>query len=197
LNPKKSHFSLKEGKLLDHIVSKEGVNIDPSRVEESKKIPLPRNKKEIQSFLGRINFLRIFVPNYAEITKGITDMLKEGVEVKWNSIAKESFSRFKVALQESPLLVIPDYKNPFQLFSFASASTIATLLLQRNEEGREQLVAFFSRVLRDVELKYNILEKEAYALVKALKAFRVYILQSQVTAYVPNATIKYVLFRVI
>jgi hypothetical protein len=67
------------------------VNIDPERVEAIKKISLPRNKKEIQSFLGRINFLRRFVPNFVEMVKHITDMLRKDHEVKWTIEAKESF----------------------------------------------------------------------------------------------------------
>ena len=51
-------------------------------------------------------------------------------------------------------------------------------------------MAFFSKVLRDAKIKYNILEKQVYALVKALKAFRNYVLQSQITAYVPNSIVK-------
>lgn len=84
LNPRKSQFSLSEGKLLGHIVAQEGVKIDPKRVEVISHIPLPRNKKEVQAFLGRINFLRSFIPNYAEIVKGITDMPKKENEVKWS-----------------------------------------------------------------------------------------------------------------
>jgi SNF2 family DNA or RNA helicase len=65
LNPKKSHFVVQEGKLHGHIVSKEGVKIDPQHVEEIKVINLQRNKQEIQSFLGKIIFLRRFIPNFA------------------------------------------------------------------------------------------------------------------------------------
>ena len=59
LNPKKYHFAMQEGKLLGHIVSPEGVKIDPTRVEAIQILRIPRNKKEVQSFLGKINFLRI------------------------------------------------------------------------------------------------------------------------------------------
>jgi hypothetical protein len=83
LNPKKSLFSMKEGKLLGHIVSAEGVKIDPSRVEAIKTLSLPRSKKEIQSFLGKINFLRRFISNFVELVKFITSMLRKGNEVKW------------------------------------------------------------------------------------------------------------------
>ena len=66
-------------------------------------------------------------------------------------------------------------------------------MLQKNNEGLEQPIAFFSKTLRDSELKYSILEKQAYALVKALKFFRIYILHSKVISFVPNAAVKDIL----
>ena len=81
------------------------------------------------------------------------------------------------------------------IFSFASPHTIAGVLLQKNDEGYEQPIAFFSQVLRDAELKYNILEKQAYTLVRSLKDFHVYILQSHITTFVPAAAIKYILIQ--
>jgi hypothetical protein len=83
LNPKKSLFTIQEGKLLGHIVSAKGVRIDPSRVEAIQALSIPRSKKKVQSFLGKINFLRRFVPNFVEEVKLITAMLKKGNEVKW------------------------------------------------------------------------------------------------------------------
>ena len=67
LNPKKSLFAMKEGKLLGHIVLAEGVRIDRSRVETIQTLSLPRSRKEVQDFLGKINFLRRFVSNFAEL----------------------------------------------------------------------------------------------------------------------------------
>jgi hypothetical protein len=60
LNPQKSHFAMQEGKLLGHIVSRDGIRIDPKRVEAIDTINIPRNVKEIQSFLGKINFEKIY-----------------------------------------------------------------------------------------------------------------------------------------
>eukprot|EP00253_Pinus_taeda_P016141 PITA_16141 len=102
----------------------------------------------------------MFVFNYVEIVKEITDMLKKENEVHWTKEARESFSRIKEALQASPVLISPDYQNPFQVFSFASPNSIVVVLLHKNDEEKEQPVAFFSKILRDVELKYNILEKQ-------------------------------------
>jgi hypothetical protein len=67
--------------------------------------------------------------------------------------------------------------------------------LQKNEEGHEQPIAFFSKSLRDDELKYYILEKHAYSLVKALKAFGVYVLQSSITVYVPSNSVKEIMVQ--
>lgn len=66
LNPKKSLFTMEEGKLLGHIISKDGICIDPARVHMIQQLDYPRNKKEIQSFNGKINFLRRFIPNLVE-----------------------------------------------------------------------------------------------------------------------------------
>jgi hypothetical protein len=93
------------------------------------------------------------------------------------------------------VLISPDYSKDFLIFSFASCDTVAAVLLQKNDQGREQPIAFYSKALRDAELRYEIMEKQAYALVKALKAFRVYVLHSKVTAYVPSASVKDILIQ--
>jgi hypothetical protein len=195
LNPKKSLFAMKEGKLLGHIVSTEGVRIDPSKVEAIKTLSLPRSRKEVQDFLGKISFLRRFVSNFVEMVKHITAMLRKGKEVKWTAEPRESFTQIKRALTEAPVLISPDYSKDFLVFSFTSFDTVAAVLLQKNEEGREQPIVFFSKALRDPEIRYEIMEKRAYLLVKALKAFRVYVLHSKVTAYVPSASVKDILIQ--
>jgi hypothetical protein len=91
------------------------------------------------------------------------------------------------------VLISPDYTNDFLLFSFASEHTIATVLLQKNSEGHEQPVAFFSKSLRVVALNYNIMENQAFSLVKAIKYFKVYILHSHIIAFVPNSVVKDIL----
>jgi len=170
-----------------------GVRIDPKRVKAIQTLSVPRLKKDIQSFLGKINFVRRFIPNFAELVKHITSMLKKGSHIKWTDSARRSFESIKKAIMEAPTLISPNYSKEFHIFSFASKDTIAAVLLQADEEGSEHPVAFFSENLRDAELRYDIIEKQAYALIKSLKAFRVYIIHSKIIAYVPSAAIKYVL----
>eukprot|EP00253_Pinus_taeda_P008821 PITA_08821 len=185
---------MSEGKLLGHIISKDGICIDPARVEAIQQLEQPRSKKEIQSFNGKLNFLRRFIPNLAEHLREITNMLKKDNEVKWTEEAVKSFNLKKVVLSSAPTLISPDYTQDFILFSFASEHTLAAMLMQKRD-GVERPIAFFSRIVRDGALNYNIIDKQALALIKALKDFRVYILNSHVLAYVPNAAVKDVLVQ--
>ena len=75
LNPKKLVFAAPKGKLLGFIVSKDGTIIDPERVETIEKIVLPDSKKAMQSFLGKVNFVRRFIPNFAQIVRPLQDLV--------------------------------------------------------------------------------------------------------------------------
>lgn len=156
---------------------------------------MPRNKKEVQAFFGTINFSRRFIPNYADIVKGITYILKKENEIKWGFVPCDSFTRIKEALVEVPALVSPDYSVPFYIFYFTSPQTIATVLLQKIKKVTSNPLPFFIQVLRDAELKHDILEKQAYALVKALNSFRMYVLQSEITTFVPTTAVKEILVQ--
>ena len=103
-------------------------------------------------------------------------MLKKDSRVNWTIKAKASFERIKKVISEELVLTSPDYLRDFLIFSFASEHTISAVLLQKDDEGFERPITFFSKSLRDTELKYDIIEKQAYAMVKALKAFRTYVL---------------------
>jgi hypothetical protein len=193
LNPKKSLFGLEEGKLLGHIISKDGIRIDPDRIQAILQMPHPRNVKELQGFLGKINFLRRFIPNLAELIRLLNNMLKKDSKVKWTVEAKQAFESIKLALTQTPVLTNPQFDRDFIIFSFASQHTIAAVLLQKDDQGNDKPIAFFSRALRDAPLKYQIMEKQAYALIKAIKDFRIYILYSHVVAYVPSPIVKDIL----
>jgi hypothetical protein len=120
-------------------------------------------------------------------------MLRKGNKIKWNPEAKKSFQDIKLALTKSHVLANPDFTKDFLLFSFASEHTIYGVLLQKDEKGFKKPIAYFSRTLHDDPLKYDIMEKHAYTLVKALKEFRTYILHSHVITCMPNSSVKDIL----
>jgi hypothetical protein len=112
----------------------------------------------VQSFLGKVNFLRRFVPNLVEIINHISNMLKKGSEIKWTPEARKYFEDIKVALTKAPVLANPNFSKDFILFSFSSEHTIACVLLQKDEHNFERHIAYYSRRLRDSPLKYDIME---------------------------------------
>eukprot|EP00253_Pinus_taeda_P018507 PITA_18507 len=186
---------MEEGKLLGHIISKDGIHINSSRVVAIQQIDFLCNKKEIQAFHGKMNFLRRFIPNLAENLCELNNMLKKESTMKWIEDAMKSFNLVKLALTTIPVLISLDYTHDFIIFSFASKHTLAVMLMQ-NKDQVEQPIAFFSRTIRDATLHYNIIEKQALALIKALKDFQVYIMHSHTIAYVPNTVVKDVLMQI-
>jgi len=91
LNPHKSTFVATEGKLLGHILSKDGIVIDPERIQTIMRIQPPTNKKAMQSFFGRIHFIRKFISGFAEIICPLQMMMKKDIAYKWSDEAKEAF----------------------------------------------------------------------------------------------------------
>ena len=98
-------------KLLGHIVSKKGISIDPERIKAIEQIPLPHNKKGMQSFMGTINFVQRFVPDFAQIVKPLQQMGKQNAQFKWTEIEKNAFSKIKTVVAHAPSLKSPNFRE--------------------------------------------------------------------------------------
>ena len=193
LNPKKYLFGLEDEKLIGHIISKDFIWIDPTRIEAILQITHHRSIRELHDFLGKINFLRRFISNLAELIRLLNNMLKKYSTIKWTLEAKRSFKDIKPALTLTPVPISPMFDRDFITFYFASEHTIVAVLLQKNDQGFEHPIAFFSKALRDAPLKYNIMETQAFSLVNVIKDFGVYILHSHIIPYVPDVVVKNIL----
>jgi hypothetical protein len=88
LNPKKTIFGVEEGKLLGHIISQEGINIKLEWIKVLAQLPLPHNKKAIQSFFGKINFVRKFTHDFTETVKPLQIIIWKDAEIKWDEEKK-------------------------------------------------------------------------------------------------------------
>ena len=120
-------------------------------------------------------------------------MLKKGEEVKWDDESSKAFDEIKEALKNAPILRTLDYTKSMHIFSFASFHTIVVVLLQKNEEGFEQPIVFFRKSLQAAELKYDIIKKYAYTLVKVVKSFRCYLVNATIISFVPTTIVKDIL----
>lgn len=159
INPKKSIFAVDEGSLLGHVISKEGWAIDPNRVLAIQNLSLPSNKKALQSILGQINFVRRFIQDVFGIVQPITIMLQKDVPFLWIKEGKRAFKLIKLAITKVPILNNLDFSKPFIMYAYGADSSIATIVTQKNQEGEEHPIAFFSQTLHGVEKRYTFLDK--------------------------------------
>ena len=109
-NPNKYVFGATTGKLLGHVISEVGISIDPERVKAISFVPAPTSKKSIHAFMGKINFVRRFIPNFAYIFKPIHNLLKANQTFIWNEQANNSFLKIKDALSSALVLVLAQRK---------------------------------------------------------------------------------------
>lgn len=178
LQPIKCEFLRKEVTYLGHRITDEGVKPDPQKVECVQKFPVPKNVKEIKSFLGLSGYYRKFIQSYGQIAKPLTSLLKKDVPFEWNDLCQEAFETLKSCLTKAPILQYPDFSQPFNLTCDASNYAIGCVLSQ-GVIGKDLPVAYASRTLNKAEINYNTTEKELTSIVWGIKVFRPYLFGQQ------------------
>jgi hypothetical protein len=181
LNPHKCVFYMESDRILGFIVSRQGIRVDPLKVEVILNLPPPSTLHQLQSLQGKANFLRRFIPNYAEITRGFTRLLKKGSELVWDTIANNDFESLKLSLMRAPLLFPPGYSRDYFLYLVASDYTIGMVLVQDDDANDEHVIYYLSRSITPTEIKYLHVKKLNLAAVQAIQCFRHYILLCETT----------------
>eukprot|EP00253_Pinus_taeda_P008408 PITA_08408 len=195
LNPKKCFFALVQGKILGFIVSKNGIYIDPDMIKEISEIHFPHNKKSMQSFLGQINFVKRFVADFSQIILPLQNMIKKNSVFKWGSPEKEAFELIKQSIINAPALNTPNFSNHFTLYTIASDCSYAAVLTQINDHNLEAPISFYSSNLQGAELKYSEVEKQAFAVYKAVKHYRPFLLKAHTKVLVPFSSVRQLLIQ--
>lgn len=173
-NVDKCNLNRNETTYLGHIISADGLKVDPAKISSIKSFPRPTDVKSLRSFLGMASYFRRFIKKFAIIARPLTDMLKKGVNVtaSWSSTAEHAFTRLKEALSTAPVLTIPDWKStePFTMFCDGSYEGISGILLQNRK-----VVAYESRKLSPAEMRYSPTEFEMLAVDYCCQKWRCYI----------------------
>jgi hypothetical protein len=180
LNPHKCVFCVDSRRPLGFIISTHGIRVDTLKVEAILNFP-PPTLHQLQSLQGKVNFLRRFVPNYVELTKGFTRLLKKGHDFVWDDIATKAFEALKIALTCTPLLFPLDYSRDYFLYLVALDSTIAMVLVQEDDSHDEHVIYYLIWILTTTETKYMHVDKLALTVVQVVQRFRHYILLHKTT----------------
>ncbi|CAL9020230.1 unnamed protein product, partial [Prunus brigantina] len=157
----------------------------------------PRNKKELQSLLGKINFLRRFISNSAGKIQPFSSLLrlKQEQTFKWEEQHQQAFEEIKSYLSNPPVLSPPKRGRPLKLYISASEVSIGSLLVQDNKEGKEHAIYYLSRTLTEVERKYSAIERLCLALYFTAVKLRHYMLPYTIYIIAKTDLIKYMLTR--
>ncbi|GJP42786.1 hypothetical protein CLOM_g2319 [Closterium sp. NIES-68] len=186
----KSDFVLEKVQCLGHIVSAQGVHVDPKKIEAVRTWKTPENVKELQQFLGFAIYCNRFVPQYAKIAAPLTNLLKKNTLYKWEPKHQETVEQLKQALMSAPVLILPDPERDYVIKADASDQTVGAVLMQDQGNGL-QPIAYLSKKLHGAELNYPIHDKEALAIIIAFKMWRYYLEGRKTIVYTDHCSLKY------
>ena len=174
LKPSKCHFGFSELKFLGWMASGSGIRPNPEKIEAILKFGTPTTIRELRSFLGMASWFRDSVKNFAMLAAPLTSQLKgpQGEKrrrLKWNEESEKSFQAIKEAMAKQTFLHHPDPNKPFLVDCDASDVGVGAVLFQLDDEGKERPIVFVSRSLSAAERKWDASEKEAFAVIWALR----------------------------
>jgi len=138
----KCKFAQRSVAYLGHIISEQGVSIDPSKVKTIVEWPVPSSVKELRSFLDLAGYYRKFVRHFGIISRPLTTLLKKGCLFIWTSEHDTAFATLKSALSTAPVLALPDFSLPFEIETDACDSSVGAMLMQKDHP-----LAFISKSL--------------------------------------------------
>ena len=184
---KKCEFWLDKVGFLGHIISKEGISVDPAKIEAIKEWPRPTNVTEVRSFLGLAGYYRRFVEGFSKIAASLSQLTKKGLKFHWGENQERSFQELKDKLTSAPVLAMPSGTEGYVIFSDASKSGLGCVLMQH---GR--VIAYASRQLRNHEKNYPTHDLELAAVIFALKIWRHYLYGVSCDIYTDHKSLKYI-----
>ena len=188
LKASKCNFFKKHIQYLGHLVSGEGIEPLPEKLEAVRKMPPPTTPKEIRQFLGLVGYYRKFVPKFADIARPLTNLTKLDVPYDWTNRCQEAFEFLKQMLLKEPILKYPDPSKPYTLFTDASKFAWACVLTQEYEhefDGKKRKIlhpiTYMSGLFKGSQINWATLTKEAYAIYVSVKKLDHYIQDAEVT----------------
>jgi hypothetical protein len=183
---KKCEFWLNQVVFLGHVVSKDGITVDPSKIEAVVSWDRPTNVSEVRSFLGLAGYYRRFVEGFSRIAASLTHLTRKNAKFEWKEECEKSFQELKQRLVTAPVLTIPSSSGGFVIYSDASRKGLGCVLMQH---GR--VVAYASRQLKNYEQNYPTHDLELAAVVFALKIWRHYLYGEKCEIYTDHKSLKY------
>jgi len=172
----KSELNRDHLEFLGHIISAEGIRVDPKKIKAVQEWKTPSNITELRSFLGLANYFRRFVQGFAAIVSPLIKLTRNDEKFEWTHEQERAFRQIKQALVSAPVLKLPNPNLPYEVIADASVNGIGAVLMQ---EGHP--VAYYSRKFTPAERNYTTGEQELLAQHDALLQWRCYLEGPEIT----------------
>ncbi|KAB2607777.1 S ribonuclease [Pyrus ussuriensis x Pyrus communis] len=182
----KCQFWLDQVAFLGHVISAQGILVDPQKVAAMESWEQPRTVTEVSSFLGLAGYYRRFVKDFSVIALPLTRLTRKNVKFEWDDKCEQSFQQLKHCLTHAPVLALPDDSGDFEVFSDASLNGLGCVLMQH---GR--VIAYASRQLKPHELNYPTHDLELAAIIFALKLWRHYLYGEKCRIFTDHKSLQY------
>jgi hypothetical protein len=173
--PEKCEFEKTRIEYLGVIISHNKVEIDPVKIAGVADWPTPSNKKEVQSFIGFINFYRRFIPGFSHHACALFDLTMKDVRFIWGLPQEDSFMKLKELVTSAPVLILPNDNLPFRLEADSSSIATGAVLSQQVNDNAWHPVTFLSKALNPVERNYEIHNTKMLAIIQGLEEWRHYL----------------------
>ena len=191
LKPSKTHLLQRSIKLLGHIIDKDGTRPVGAKVKSINEFQVT-TRAELHTFLGMCGYYSHYCKDYAEITIPLRKLLHGKGPFKMEQEHADAIAALKKVLKSEPLLAHPDWDLPFEVHCDASNYAIGVVLCQVID-GKERVVGYYSRLMRDAEKKYDVTQKECLAVVWAAKKLRPYLYGRPFIVRTDHAALKWLL----
>jgi len=194
MNPNKCAFGVSVGQFLGFMVHQRGIEISRRSIDAINKIVAPTNKTELQSLIGKINFITRFISNLSGKIRAFSPLLKlkADQEFIWRKEQQLAQDEIKNYLTNPPVLIPPQQGKPFRLYLSTDGMVIGSALIQE-VEGKERVIYYLSRRLIDVEPRYSAIEKLCLCLNFSCIKLRHYLLSAECTIICKDDVVRYML----
>ena len=195
----KSSFFKRHIQYLGHLVSEEGFEPLPEKLEAVHVMPHPKSAKEVKQFLGLIGYYRKFIPRFSDLSRPLTRLTQHDCKFEWTPQCQKSFDHLRELLMEYPILRYPDPKKGYTVFTDASGIGWSGVLNQEyaDEKGRlkNHPICYVSGQFRGSQLNWATLTKEAYAIYMSIHRLVFYIADADVTIKCDHLPLKKFLMK--
>ena len=171
---------------LGHVVSADGIYVDPQKVEAVANWGQPTTVREVRSFLGLAGYYRKFIEGFSKIAGPLHCLTRKGVKFEWTDKCEGSFQTLKEKLTSAPVLTFLEGNEGFEVYSDASYQGLGCVLMQH-----KRVVVYASRQLKKHELNYPTHDLELAAIIFALKTWRHYLYGVTCQIFTDHKCLKY------